>query len=755
MYRKRRYILSLFLILAYFFANAQHEADYWYFGNYAALDFSSGNPEPLTDGALHNYEGCAVASDSAGNLLFYTNGVTVWNREHQIMENGNDLYGDSSSSQSAIMVPHPGNDSLFYIFTADVLRKDGFPNYQHKGFNYSIINMKENNDLGSVIEKNVLILDSVSEKITAVKHQNGKDVWVITHEWGNTAFYVWLIDSNGFNPIFIISNVGTEYIIDKRIAVGYQKSSPIGNMIATAILYYSKVEIFYFDKSNGTISEYFTINLGSPNKAYGCEFSPDGSKLYFTEIYKVHQVDMNAGTPDDIINSMTEIHEFSSPVGALQLAKNGKMYITTDESEYLSVINDPNELPADCNFELDAVYLEGRIARLGLPNFIQSYFKEPDFKVENICVFDSSQFFIENIIDIDSVIWDFGDPTSGSLNISRELSPKHIYENEGVYRVKLTVWYNNVSADHYENIKIVALPEISLGNDTAFCFNDSYVLDVFSPHLSYLWNDLSTGSFLEVQNSGMYWLDVQNIYTTCKNSDTINITFSDIPDIDLGNDTLFCENTSFFIDAYHEGYSYIWQDNSTESYFSANDEGSYFVLVANEDGCINSDTINLALKYIPRFTFPYDTLLCEGTVLNLTFDFEDTQYLWQDGSTGSSFSIFEAGEYILTAQNECGSRTDSLNVEYHYCGDIYIPNVFSPNTDGINDLFMIKGIDDEEWKLIIYSRWGQEIIRYASYENTWEGKDKFGKELSSGVYYYVLSSIKNGELYKGTVRIAK
>ena len=593
MYRKCKYILAFFFTLAVFSVNAQHEADYWYFGNYAGLDFSSGNPEPLTDGQLENYEGCAVTSDSAGNLLFYSNGVTVWNKEHQIMENGNDLFGNSSSTQSAIMVPYPENDSLYYIFTTDVLKIDTLPDYQHKGFNYSLVDMRKNNNTGEVIEKNISLLDSVCEKITSVMHQNSKDVWVIAHEWGNDKFYSWLINENGINSTPIISSSGSVHQgIDLycAAAIGYIKTSPGGTKLILAIMGINAFEIFDFDNSTGLISN--PLSLTFPSYAYGCEFSHDASKLYMSDNYKVFQVDMDAGTPDNIINSLTEIHEFDLRVGALQLARNGKLYITTDNSEYLSVINDPNELPGNCNFESDAVYLDGRIARLGLPNFIQSYFKEPDFRVENICVFDETQFFIENITDIDSVIWDFGDPASGSLNISRELSPVHIYENPGIYKVTLTVWYNNIATNHYENIKIIPLPNIELGNDTTFCLTDSYLLDAYSAHLNYIWNDLSTDSVLSADTTGKYWVDVQNIYTACKNSDTINIVFSEIPEIDLGNDTVFCENTSFLIDAYNEDYTYLWQDNSTESYFSADDEGTYFVIVTNEDGCINSDTIS-------------------------------------------------------------------------------------------------------------------------------------------------------------------
>src|SRR5688572_30222686 len=102
---KRLFLLVLPVLLAVA-AHAQRPTDIWYFGQQAGLTFAPGNaPKPLNDGKMSTYEGSAVATSSRGELLFYTNGQTVWNREHRVMPNGTKLMGSGSSTQSALIVP--------------------------------------------------------------------------------------------------------------------------------------------------------------------------------------------------------------------------------------------------------------------------------------------------------------------------------------------------------------------------------------------------------------------------------------------------------------------------------------------------------------------------------------------------------------------------------------------------------------------------------------------------------------------------
>ena len=117
------FILILFSVSTF----AQKEGAIWYFGYGAGLDFTSHYPKPLTDGQLETREGVATISDSKGNLLLYTDGTSVWNKLHQVMDNGTGLFGNVSSTQSSMVVPKPGSPSIYYIFTVDEVGSPASP----------------------------------------------------------------------------------------------------------------------------------------------------------------------------------------------------------------------------------------------------------------------------------------------------------------------------------------------------------------------------------------------------------------------------------------------------------------------------------------------------------------------------------------------------------------------------------------------------------------------------------------------------
>ena len=115
-------VFFVFLLFVSLSTYAQKEANIWYFGYNAGLDFNSGSPVALTDGQIYTQEGCASIANSSGQLLFYTDGITVWNRNHQIMSNGTGLFGHDSSTQSSTIVQKPNSPNLFYIFTINMLK---------------------------------------------------------------------------------------------------------------------------------------------------------------------------------------------------------------------------------------------------------------------------------------------------------------------------------------------------------------------------------------------------------------------------------------------------------------------------------------------------------------------------------------------------------------------------------------------------------------------------------------------------------
>lgn len=362
-----RFVFALGLLFTGAAAQAQQQASIWYFGQEAGLDFRQGAPTPLLDGKLSTYEGSSVASTSRGQLLFYTNGVNVWNRQHQLMPNGKGLAGSKSSSQSALIVPDPGSGNVFYIFTTAA---EG----NNVGMRYSTVDMTAAEGMGDVKRLNGLLISPVAEKLAAVRHKNGRDIWVVGHRWNSNAFVSYLITPDGVQTKPILSNVGAMHAGPGRNAIGCLKFSPDGKKLAAAIWREAnKVEVFDFDNSTGLVKN--PKSYGPFEEAYGVEFSPDGSKLYATSNgngggnAQVWQVDLPTGAKTAVGSSANR------KIGSLQLGPDGKIYVAREDNPFLGVVENPNALGKAAKYTDDGIKLGGRRGKLGLPIFIQSYFK--------------------------------------------------------------------------------------------------------------------------------------------------------------------------------------------------------------------------------------------------------------------------------------------------------------------------------------------------------------------------------------------
>lgn len=367
----KKTLLTFLVIFMVSFIHAQ-QADNWYFGVMAGLNFSTTTPTVLTDGNITTPEGTACMSDTAGNLLFYTDGITVWNSQHEPMPNGTGLLAGSSSTQAALIAKQPGNDNLYYIFTTDEI---GGP----FGFRYSIVDIDLQNGLGDVIEKNILLESFVTEKLTAVTTFDGTKIWIVTHDWGTNTFYAHALTASGVDADPVISNTGIVHNTSViQNTYGQMKFSSLGCKLAVAVGYQDTVEIFDFNISTGVISNPVTIPM--PDHVYGLEFSPNGANLYVTcydPMGTLVQFDLTQGSTAAIIASATAL-TITADLYALQLAPDGKIYIAKSYQPYLAIINDPDVVGSGCDLVENGIYLDpaytGSLSALGFPNFVQSYF---------------------------------------------------------------------------------------------------------------------------------------------------------------------------------------------------------------------------------------------------------------------------------------------------------------------------------------------------------------------------------------------
>ncbi|ESU27092.1 hypothetical protein FLJC2902T_22700 [Flavobacterium limnosediminis JC2902] len=437
---------------------AQGEANNWYFGQFAGLDFSSGTPVPFTNGQLNTIEGCATLSTAAGQLLFYTDGITVYNRNHQVMVNGSGLLGHPSSAQSATIVPKPGSSTLYYIFTTD-------NEHDPDGLRYSIVDMSLNGGMGAVTSnKNILIYTPTIESFAITKHANGNDFWIISHGWESNSFHAYLLTSSGLSATPVTSNVGNTISGTGFVAAGIAKISPSGRKLALSSVS-DFVQLFDFNNVTGVISNARTV-IEEPWELYGVEFSPNEEILYVTNVFnKVYQFDLNAA---DIPSSKITLYNSSRLPSALQMGPDGKIYVAVYNQNKLGVINNPNVLGLGCNFQIDAIDLGGRISQGGLPSFSQSFFFSPAIVADNACVGQSTTFELNTNQTITSATWNFGDG-----NTSNNLNASHVYASPGVYTVSVAAVSSIGIGTQTRDIVISAVPTATQPQDIKTCDTDN------------------------------------------------------------------------------------------------------------------------------------------------------------------------------------------------------------------------------------------------------------------------------------------
>jgi gliding motility-associated-like protein len=544
---------------------SERYAHAWYFGENAGIYFNNESPEmPLVLSVeVNQFEGCSCISDSIGVFQFYTTGFnsSVKNIYAKYLDNGLGLTGNYSSTQSSIIVPQPGHPNLYYMFQVNIP-------YYDNGLTYSIVDMEMDQDSGKVILKNELLLLKVSEKITAVKHANGIDIWVFTHSWGDDAFYAYLINSEGLSGP-VVSHTGIVHTADIQFnnAIGYMKASPDGKKMALAIYGLNKLEILDVDTKTGVVSNAVTSNPDFVG-VYGVEFSPDASKLYVTTIdlmgtqtfvSQLFQFSVKDGA--SIFDNPVEIaiSTGGSYFCGLQLAPDARIYIskTPLQNNHLDVIFNPNRPGTFCNYN----YLNGLAypglnlgngkAKFGLPNFVQSYFNIEKFVIDACCQKDFVKLKLTNLSNVDSVHWliEYGNTM---VLESNEDEPAMFFNTDGIYDLTLTDYFEGEEFENKFTFEILPEPDIDIGKDTTLLEKGKTItLDAGSYFSTYDWNTGSTWPYISIADSGLYWVEVSD-FKCCKNADTTRIVFIDLfvpnaftPNNDGVNDVVYVRGAFF------------------------------------------------------------------------------------------------------------------------------------------------------------------------------------------------------------------
>jgi gliding motility-associated-like protein len=709
---------KLLLYVIFFYVNmycSAQQYNNWYFGLTAGISFNAAanaaTPRATNDNAMISDEGNATISDSLGNLLFYTNGVSVYNKEHEIMLNGDQLNGNLSSFQSSIIVPHPGNKKLYYLFTSDAV-DNNFAN----GYQYNIIDITKDAGKGEVISKNNLLIASGTERLTAVQHSNGIDVWVITNDNYSNIFRSWLITCNGLQTNEIISTSGEVLINLPEKNVGSLKVSPNGKILCQT--HFSIFEffandhffqLFDFDNTTGRISN--PKKIAFPNRQpHSSEFSPNSRLLYLTD--PIHnnllQIDVTLPTVSSIMNSLDTIPCQYGFYG-IQMGPNEKIYMCK-YGKYLSAINNPNAKGILANFQDSALPLNA-FAKLNLPNAINNAHVDPynnfTYTIMDTCAGKVQFTAYSNLFGTVNYHWDFGDGITSNLQ-----NPIHNFNPfNRQYTVRLVITAPN-------------------------CGNRSIYK-----------SQLVTPQGILAQPDFDFELDCDSAFVKFENKSNTHSTQNNyLWDFGDGNSSTIT--------------------NPTHRYLAT---GVYPVtlVIPNTNPCL-SNTITKNISYENVFATIIDSIeINEGESLLLNAQSNGTTFLWSPTISISDTSILrpivnpiDDIRYTITAKNNAGCfGQDTIYVKVNPLKQFYIPSIFTPNNDNVNDLLIpafSKTLKNISFK--IHNRWGQLVFTGTSVNNyTWNGRYK-NTPAANGIYVWQISGVKKKggqERLSGTVMLMR
>ncbi|MCD4773896.1 MAG: hypothetical protein K8R41_10995, partial [Bacteroidales bacterium] len=535
------YFLLFFCTLSHFqsYSQPNKRTNFWFFGDRLALDFNSGVPIENTSCMIDStgWGATSTMSDTNGNLLLYSYGDSVWNRNNELMDYSYSNIEFIQGAQSAICMPAPGSDSLFYIFTA---RKHCCPSPMY----YYTINMNGNNGLGEVLDIDTLTAGwDAADQIQAVYLKNKEDYWVITRKYHEDKFAAFLVTSEGVNPQPVLSpapnrnNLGSD-------RMGFMKFSYDKKYFATCFMNsQGTVELCKFDNKTGIIEYLSSFRLrdiifpnNPPYSTYNCDFSPCSKYMYLPghlhsdSTHHIFQLDMQY-IEDSVLFEQSVIKVGEGQGKHIQLASDGKIYLfyksirlSIPENRYVGVIHNPEKYGSACNHQPNLFTFTQGDVHFPFVNFAVDFLFRFDF--DGICESDTFTFdpwFFPEPVFIE---WNFGDPFSGSNNTSTIPHATHVFSNGGTYEVSVHVEYPSGRIEETSRkVEVKYTPEPNLGPDTTICTGADIILDAECGQHFYLWSTGAIGSSqITVSDTGWYWVKVTSS-AGCFAFDSIYISF--------------------------------------------------------------------------------------------------------------------------------------------------------------------------------------------------------------------------------------
>ncbi len=615
-------------------------ANIWYFGQNAGIDFNQ-QPAIAISGPLNTPEGCSVISDRNGEVIFSTDGVFVYDKNDNLVTqaiiNGTPIPiayppgigGENGSTQSALIVPVTGDETLYYIFTTQQVH--GSNTYELR---YSLYDLKLNNGNGGLREFNQLLFTRSTERIT------GNGSWLIAHEYGNNSFRAYPISINGIgNPV--ISSIGSDHRVTEELnGQGYMKSGTgiLGVAFSNGTSN-NTIELFDFDNATGELSNFRSLDLNANGQVYGLEFV--GNKFFATvkgtstsflrEGYIDFQDNPVLIAPDPATDAI------NAELGAIQTGPDGTVYVAVNGSNFLGMIAVNGDTLQRSSLNLQGFQLAGGTqSRLGLPNFVQSVGMAtpgPSMNITGLCGGSPTQFEGFGTDAIDQYLWTFGDGFSSTEAITEHTYPIPPVGTTQDYIVQLRIT-NRCGLDTLltQTITISGPPERPMflppGQQPNICNGPLTLqaLAVNDPDLTYAWSNGATTFTIQVDRPQTAALTITNSAGCTSFGDLLIVDSR--PIVELGPDLTVCEDTTVpDFDLGNPNMQYVWQLNSvvlpntspvqpvnTTSPATNPTVDVYDVTVTDlATTCSASDNVTITINQRPDFTATPNTIVCNTT----------------------------------------------------------------------------------------------------------------------------------------------
>jgi gliding motility-associated-like protein len=839
-----KYYITTTVIFLNSICYSQNQNNIWYFGDHAGISFNTTPPSTLNDGVFIHSEGVASICDINGNLLFFTNGLDVWNANRVRMPNGFGLFGNSSSSQ-VLIIPKPSDCNIYYIFTMPA------QNFTDP-FSYTIVDMSLNGGLGDVSSKNILLRTGITERITGTLKSNGIDYWVVTQEFGSNAFLSYSITATGVNPTPVVSNagIGSLNVMD---VLGYMKISGDGSKLATACTYgHARSQLFDFDNSTGIVSN--AILLNSDNVAYGVEFSPDNSRLYFATAntpFIITQYNLLAGNAAAIANSGIQIvnqyiiNGVAQYGGALQLGPDNKIYANRLTKAFLDVIDQPNSLGAACNYTFSAIDLNGHRCQNGLPNCIKNYatfscaaltatvihtscgnnngtitasyinglppyqysLDAVNFQAGNIFTGlasgnhtvwakDANQVMltvnktINSSIGVQCSISSIANSTCGSANGIVTASPvggttpfQYSINGGGTYQSSniftgllagsytVTIKDGNNCLNNSSTVTVVntagATVTASPANSTCGLANGIVTASPVGGTAPFQYS-INGGGTYQSSNiftgllAGPYTVTIKDGNNCLNNSSTVtvvNIAGATVTATPI-NAVCGFTNGKIITNASGGTSPYLYSTDGGITYQNSNvftnlAPANYTVYIKDANSCINTIFVlvgNTPMPVLQIFAGKDTEIVIRQPLQLNAVDVNNigfVSYNWSPTyglnrpDIKNPISILDKDfvyEVIAATSDGCIAK-DTIKIRATYKSEIYIPNAFTPNGDGKNDVLRPKLIGIKELKyFVVYNRYGEIVYKSTNENQGWDGLIK-GASQNNGTYIWMAEAV--------------